>query len=125
MGVDHHLNLVLVASLHFSLVFQQLFISGVIFNFFVLDILLEVMDFFVLFVQLLLDICLITLLLDLDLVFQVFNVGLVLVSFLFFDEDFIRLIYRAACVFLLVIFEVENTEDTILTSREEIVVVIG
>jgi len=127
MSVTHLGDFVLIESLHFFLALEKLIISIVVFDIFVLDFLIELHDLLVLSVLLLQNGSLLVLLSNFNPIFQLLNICLVPVKFLLLNKDLFRLSDLSdLLIFLLRIFVIdrENAEDTILSCREQILVIL-
>lgn len=102
--------------------------SILILDLFVGNFLGQLIDLLLLSIKLLLDTSFLVLLFNFDLILQMLNVSLEFVTLLLLDEDFLRWNDLVAEFFVfsvwILIMDVEDAENTILTSGEEILIIV-
>lgn len=102
--------------------------SILILDLFVGNFLGQLIDLLLLSIKLLLDTSFLVLLFNFDLILQMLNVSLEFVTLLLLDEDFLRWNDLVAKFFVfsvwILIMDVEDAENTILTSGEEILIIV-
>mmetsp|Transcript_4420 Transcript_4420/g.6465 ORF Transcript_4420/g.6465 Transcript_4420/m.6465 type:complete len:341 (+) Transcript_4420:1506-2528(+) len=127
MSLCHLADLLLVHALHVLLALEQLVIAVLVLDLLVLNLSHQLSNLLVLAVKFLLGGSLLVLLGDLDLVLQVLDVRLELVALLLLNQDLVRLNNLAVLLVLLLgilVGDLEDSEDTILSGREQVVVIL-